>query len=111
TSLEKYSSSIKLLHVPFISLNVGPANNSGVSVLTFSRFIIKAEKSNVVCVGRIHEQQVQTCSMHDQEKVVVWVVETSQEDDGPLLPLAGASKTSVDCIVSSTGADWLADCL
>ncbi|GJR46661.1 hypothetical protein Tco_1314764 [Tanacetum coccineum] len=53
----KYSSSVKLLHVPFISSNVGPANNSGVSVVTFSRFITKAEKSNVVSVSSSNDSQ------------------------------------------------------
>ncbi|GKB13295.1 hypothetical protein Tco_0847218 [Tanacetum coccineum] len=57
TSSQKYSSSVKLLHVPFISLNVGLANNSGVSVLTFSRFITKAEKSNVVFVSSSNDSR------------------------------------------------------
>ncbi|GJT23179.1 hypothetical protein Tco_0893116 [Tanacetum coccineum] len=39
------------LDSPPRSSNVGPANNSGVSVVTFSRFITKAEKSNVVSVS------------------------------------------------------------
>ncbi|GJT51414.1 hypothetical protein Tco_0977571 [Tanacetum coccineum] len=38
-------------------------------------------------VGQFHERQEQTYSMHDEEKVVVSVVETSQEDVGPLLML------------------------
>ncbi|GKG20707.1 hypothetical protein Tco_0380508, partial [Tanacetum coccineum] len=38
-------------------------------------------------VGQIHERQEQTYFMHDQEKVVLKVFETSQEDVGPLLLL------------------------
>ncbi|GJW81156.1 retrovirus-related pol polyprotein from transposon TNT 1-94 [Tanacetum coccineum] len=57
TSSQKYSSSVKLLHVPFNSSNVGPANNSGVSVVTFSRFITKANKSNVVSVSSSNDSR------------------------------------------------------
>nr|GEY11607.1 hypothetical protein [Tanacetum cinerariifolium] len=48
TSSRKYSCSTRLLHDPFVSSNVGPANNSGVRVSILSRFITNAEKSRGV---------------------------------------------------------------
>nr|GEY56505.1 hypothetical protein [Tanacetum cinerariifolium] len=50
-----------LLHDPFISSNVGPANNSGVRVSTLSLFITNAEKSS----------GAESCSNHDQELQLV----------------------------------------
>ncbi|GKA47196.1 hypothetical protein Tco_0740079 [Tanacetum coccineum] len=57
TSSRKYSSSTKLLHDPFISSNVGPANNSGVRVSTLSRFITNAEKSRGVSISSLNDSQ------------------------------------------------------
>ncbi|GJX57036.1 hypothetical protein Tco_0286933 [Tanacetum coccineum] len=55
TSSKKYSSSIRLLHDPFISSNVGPTNNLGVRVSTLSRFITNAEKSRGVSINSLND--------------------------------------------------------
>ncbi|GKE43123.1 hypothetical protein Tco_1470407, partial [Tanacetum coccineum] len=48
----------RLLHKSIqICSNIGPATNSGVSVVTYSRFITKAEKSNVVSVSSSNDSR------------------------------------------------------
>ncbi|GJT10720.1 hypothetical protein Tco_0857762 [Tanacetum coccineum] len=54
---KKYFDSTSLLHVPFISSNVGPANNSGVRVSILSRFIINAEKSRGVSISSSNDSR------------------------------------------------------
>ncbi|GJW67687.1 hypothetical protein Tco_0122111 [Tanacetum coccineum] len=70
TSSRKYSCSTRLFHDPFISSNVGPANNSEVRVSTLSRFIMNAEKSR---------GQTKSCSNHDRELEVSLVFETNHD--------------------------------
>ncbi|GJS72555.1 hypothetical protein Tco_0705396 [Tanacetum coccineum] len=69
-SSKKYSSSTRLLHDPFISSNVGPANNSGVRVSTLSRFITNAKKSRGVSIS----------SLNDSRGSSIWAKELSQGD-------------------------------
>ncbi|GJZ30554.1 hypothetical protein Tco_0575601 [Tanacetum coccineum] len=85
-------------------------------------FELVGERSHCLRIVILHglRNEVELYLRLDTTTLVLKVVETSQEDVGPLLLLlsgmpvsnwcAGASKTFVVCIVSSTGADWLADC-
>nr|GEY15428.1 hypothetical protein [Tanacetum cinerariifolium] len=77
TSLRKNSSSIRLLHDPFISSYVRPANNSGVRVSTLSRFNTNDEKSRGISTSSLNKAK--SCFKHDQELEVLLASETSQD--------------------------------
>ncbi|GKB49495.1 hypothetical protein Tco_0900248 [Tanacetum coccineum] len=68
SGIRKYSSSIRLLHDPFISSNVGPVNNLEVRVSTLSRFITNAEKSRGVSIS----------SLNDSRRSSIWAKDLSQ---------------------------------
>nr|GEZ79465.1 hypothetical protein [Tanacetum cinerariifolium] len=76
SSLRKYSSSTRILDDPFISSNVGPANNFRVRVSTLGRFITNAKKSS---------RQAKSCSNNDPELEAFLIFETDQDAEKPLL--------------------------
>ncbi|GJS68727.1 hypothetical protein Tco_0683292 [Tanacetum coccineum] len=99
----KYSSSVKLLHVPFISSNVGPANNSG------------ASKTSVVCIVFLYRSRLasrfalrlRTCSSSLFPAVVVgFLLSTGRKRSSlPDLLLLSPSCSSGGSDQSSAPAD------